>query len=58
VAAEVREAFPDAEVELVPSSGGRFEVSRDGEPIFQKSKLKRHAAPGEIARLLGARQGQ
>lgn len=40
------------EVELIPSRGGRFEVLRDGVPIFQKSKLKRHAKPGEIVSLL------
>jgi hypothetical protein len=39
-------------VKLVPSSGGRFEVSRDGVPIFEKSKLDRHARPGEILALL------
>jgi hypothetical protein len=27
-------------------------VTRDGVPVFEKSKLHRHAAPGEIARLL------
>jgi predicted Rdx family selenoprotein len=40
---------------MVPSGGGRFEVHCDGEPIFEKSKTKRHAAPGEIIRLLEAR---
>jgi hypothetical protein len=35
-----------------PSGGGRFEVSRDGVPVFEKSKLGRHAAPGEIVGLL------
>jgi predicted Rdx family selenoprotein len=39
-------------VKLVPSSGGRFEVHRDGKAIFEKSKLERHAKPGEILRLL------
>jgi selT/selW/selH-like putative selenoprotein len=52
LAAAIREKYPDAEVELIPSSGGRFEVSRDGKPIFQKSKLGRHAQPGEILNLL------
>jgi hypothetical protein len=37
---------------MVPSRGGRFEVSRDGAPIFEKSKLDRHARPGEILQLL------
>jgi hypothetical protein len=44
--------YPDAEITLVPSSGGRFEVMRDGHPVFEKSKLRRHAAKGEIAALL------
>jgi predicted Rdx family selenoprotein len=54
LAAEIREQLPDAQVELIPSSGGRFEVSKDGRPVFEKSKLNRHAHPGEIIRLLRA----
>jgi hypothetical protein len=42
---------------MTPSSGGRFEVFYEGQAIFEKSKLKRHAAPGEIVRLLEARRG-
>jgi hypothetical protein len=38
-----------------PSSGGRFEVVVDGKPIFEKSKLHRHAQPGEVLRLLAVR---
>lgn len=56
MAAEIRERFPDAEVDLVPSSGGRFEVVADGTPIFEKSKVKRHAAPGEVVGLLEQRR--
>jgi hypothetical protein len=52
LAAELRQRFPDATVQLQPSSGGRFEVLRDGVPVFQKSVLKRHAEPGEVVRLL------
>ena len=52
MAAEIRQHFPDATVDLMPSRGGRFEVSRDGRPVFEKSKLKRHAEPGEVVRLL------
>jgi hypothetical protein len=37
---------------MIPSRGGRFEVSLGDEPIFQKSKLGRHAKPGEILSLL------
>jgi hypothetical protein len=52
LAAEIRQRFPDAMVELLPSSGGRFEVLRDGVAVFRKSVLKRHAEPGEVVRLL------
>jgi len=48
----LRERFPGVEVVLQPSGGGRFEVSRDGTPVFRKSVLKRHPHPGEIVRLL------
>ena len=44
--------MPDAEIEMIPSRGGRFEVLRDGVPVFEKSKLDRHARPGEILALL------
>jgi len=37
---------------MIPSSKGRFEVLRDGVPVFEKSKLDRHAKPGEILSLL------
>jgi len=52
LAAELRDRWPDAKIELISSRGGRFEVVRDGVPIFEKSKLHRHAQPGEIVRLL------
>jgi selT/selW/selH-like putative selenoprotein len=54
LAAELEQVFPGARVELKPGSGGRFEVSKDGSPIFQKSKLGRHAEPGEIVGLVRA----
>ena len=37
---------------MIPSSKGRFEVLRGGVPVFEKSKLDRHAKPGEILALL------
>jgi len=52
LAAEISEAFPDAVVALRASGGGRFEVTREGAPIFEKSKLGRHARPGEVVSLL------
>lgn len=33
---------------LVPADGGRFEFSINGELVFSKKELKRHAQPGEI----------
>jgi predicted Rdx family selenoprotein len=53
LAAEIRSKYPNADVKLIASSGGRFEVTRDGVPIFEKSKLHRHAKPGEVVQLLG-----
>jgi len=38
---------------LVPSTGGRFDVTVDGERIFSKQELHRHAEPGEGVRLVG-----
>lgn len=35
-------------VELKTGSTGRFEVTLDGELIFSKAALKRHAEPSEI----------
>jgi selT/selW/selH-like putative selenoprotein len=56
LAAEIRQRFPDAQVELIPSSGGRFEVTLDGTPVYEKSKTGRHAKAGEIAALLAERR--
>jgi selenoprotein W-related protein len=39
-------------IELIPSSKGRFEVTLDGDLIFSKAALGRHAEPGEIASLV------
>jgi len=43
---------PDAEVRLVPSSGGVFEVTVDGNLVLSKKALRRHAEPGEIMELI------
>ena len=56
MAAELRQAFPDAEVRLVQSAGGVFEVTVDGTPVFSKKVLKRHAQPGEVVRLIRERR--
>jgi len=44
-------------LELVPSRGGVFEVTLDGELIFSKAALGRHAEAGEVASLLRDRLG-
>jgi selT/selW/selH-like putative selenoprotein len=55
LAAAIREQHPDADVTMQASSGGRFEVSVDGVLVFEKSKLGRHAQPGEVMALINAR---
>jgi selenoprotein W-related protein len=41
-----------ADTELIPSSGGVYEVEVDGERIFSKSQLKRFPREGEIINLI------
>ena len=50
--AEIKQAFPAAEVQLIPSSGGVFEVTVDGNLVFSKKALRRHAEPGEVVELI------
>jgi selenoprotein W-related protein len=58
VAAEVRERYPEATVRLIESSGGLFEVQVDGELLFSKKALGRHAEPGEVVRLIEQRRAR
>jgi len=44
-----------ASVRLVPSDGGRFEVSVEGELLYSKLRTGRHAEPGEIEKLVARR---
>jgi selenoprotein W-related protein len=37
---------------LIPSKGGVFEFTVNGELLFSKKQLDRHAEPGEIRDLL------
>jgi selenoprotein W-related protein len=43
-------------VKLIQASGGVFEVEVDGRKVFSKRALGRHAAPGEVLRLLAEAQ--
>jgi selenoprotein W-related protein len=36
------------EIKLVPSDGGKFEVTVNGQLLFSKAALHRHAEPGEV----------
>jgi len=58
LAAELRERFPEVTVRLVESSGGLFEVAVDGELVFSKRALGRHAGPGEVVRLIQQRRAK
>ena len=40
---------------MEPSGGGRFEVTLDDKPIFEKSRLGRHERAGEIMTLIAER---
>lgn len=39
-------------ISMVPSEGGKFEISVDGKLIFSKKQLGRHANPGEVLGLV------
>jgi len=39
-------------VTLVPSDGGKFEVSVNGSLLYSKLQLHRHAEPGEVLGLV------
>ena len=55
--AEIEDKYPEADVGLIPGSGGVFEVKLDGHLIFSKRKLDRHADPGEVIQLVDAALG-
>jgi selT/selW/selH-like putative selenoprotein len=57
LAAELKQAFPDAEVRLIESTGGVFEVMVDGKPVFSKKASRRHAAPGEVLKAVQQLRG-
>jgi selenoprotein W-related protein len=49
----LKEFEPEIEtVTLVPSDGGRFEVTVNGKLIYSKLQTHRHAEPGEVASLV------
>lgn len=48
----MEEAFPEATVRLIESSGGAFEIEVDGRSVFSKLRLHRHPEPGEVQSLI------
>ncbi len=54
----MRERYPEATVRLIESSGGLFEVYLEGDLVFSKKALGRHAEPGEVVRLIERRRAQ
>lgn len=46
------------EIKLVPSDGGRFEVTVNGQLLYSKLATHRHAEPGEILGLVRKMVGE
>jgi selenoprotein W-related protein len=57
LAAELKQAYPDAEVRLIESSGGLFEVAVGGKTVFSKKATRRHAEPGEVLKAVQQLRG-
>lgn len=55
--AEIQERWPEATFDLARSGGGVFEVTVDGDLVFSKRSLGRHANPGEVVSLIAQRRG-
>jgi selenoprotein W-related protein len=54
LARELLKAY-EADIEslkLVPSDGGRFEVTVNGKLLYSKLESRRHAEPGEVLALV------
>ena len=46
------------EIKLIPSEGGRFEVTVNGQLLYSKLALHRHAEPGEVLGLVRKMVGE
>jgi len=56
-AEELLTAYEDriAQITLIPSWNGVFEVVMDGTLVFSKTRLGRHAQAGELVKIIGER---
>ena len=46
------------EIKIVPSDGGRFEVTANGKLVFSKLETHRHVEPGEVLGLVRTLVGE
>jgi len=46
------------EIKLIPSDGGRFEITVNGQLLYSKLALHRHAEPGEVLGLVRKMVGE
>jgi selT/selW/selH selenoprotein domain len=46
------------EIKMIPSDGGKFEVTVNGQLIYSKMSTHRHAGPGEILGLVRKMVGE
>jgi selenoprotein W-related protein len=46
------------ELKLIPSEGGRFEVTVNGQLLYSKLSTHRHAEPGEVLGLVRKMAGE
>ena len=53
---ELKNNFPQADISLISSGGGVFEISLNGNLIFSKKALNRVPEDGEIKELVMDRQ--
>jgi len=51
----VRQPHPIESITLIPSGGGVFDVEADGELIFSKHQVHRHAEASEVVNALRGR---
>ena len=49
---ELNDNFPQADISLISSGGGVFEISLNGDLIFSKKALNRFPEHGEIKKLI------
>ena len=46
------------EIKLIPSDGGKFEVTVNGQLLYSKLTTRRHAEPGEVVGLVRKMVGE